>query len=230
MTALAGRTALVTGGSRGIGLAAARALQQAGAQVGRVARTLRSGWHDGFLDLPCDLTDPEDLAHAADQFQGQLGVPELVVSNAGAFFLAPLADTPLEEFDRQLAANLRAPFLLARRLLPPMQARGAGCWITIGSIADHLSFTGNAAYGAAKYGLRGLHQVLREECRGTGVRCALVSPGPVDTTLWDSVDTEAAGILPRDRMLRPEDVAEAVLFIATRPDRVDVDWLRLGPA
>lgn len=229
MTRLAGRVAVVTGASRGIGLAVARQLQSEGAQVARLARTMRAGWHDGFLDLPCDLTEPADLDHAVAQLDGQLGVPDIVVNNAGAFLLATLAETSLAQFDDQIAISLRASFMVAKAWLPGMQAAGRGQHIAIGSIADHTAFPGNAAYASAKHGLRGLHQVLRAECRGTSVRCTLVSPGPVDTDIWRGIDLAESGIMPRASMLRPDDVAEAVVFVATRPSHVDVDWLRLGP-
>jgi NADP-dependent 3-hydroxy acid dehydrogenase YdfG len=112
-----------------------------------------------------------------------------------------------------------------------MRARGRGRLINLGSIADHRAFPENAAYSASKYGLRGLHEVLREEYRGSGVLCTLVSPGPTDTPAWDPVDPDRReGFTPRARMLRPADVAEAIVWVATRPAHVDIDWLRLGPA
>ena len=88
----------------------------------------------------------------------------------------------------------------------------------------------HSAYAASKYGLRGLHETLVDEYRGSGVRLTLISPGPVDTTLWDPIDPDTReGFTPRADMLRPADVAEAVLFAATRPPHVHIDWLRLGP-
>lgn len=231
MTALAGTVAVVTGASRGIGLAVAERLRSEGATVARLARTLRAAWRDGVLDLPCDLTQDEDVRHAAERILAQLGVPDIVVSNAGAFLLAPLEQTRPADFDAQLGANLRAPFLVARAFLPAMRERGRGLHIAIGSIADHRGFAQNAAYAAAKFGLRGFHEVLVEEYRGTGVRCTLLSPGPTDTALWDSVrPDERPGFTPRAAMLQPGDVAEAVAWVATRPARVHVEMLRLGPA
>ena len=98
-------------------------------------------------------------------------------------------------------------------------------------MADHVGFADNAAYAATKYGLRGLHETLVSEYRGSGVRLTLVSPGPTDTATWDPFDPDHRPGLPsRSAMLRPADVAEAIVFVATRPDHVAIDWLRLGPA
>jgi NAD(P)-dependent dehydrogenase (short-subunit alcohol dehydrogenase family) len=98
-------------------------------------------------------------------------------------------------------------------------------------VADHVGFPENSAYAAGKYGLRGLHETLAAEFRGSGVRLTLISPGPTDTAIWDPFDPDRRpGFPPRAAMLRPEDVAEAIVFAASRPDRVQVDWLRLGPA
>ena len=230
MTGLAGRVALVTGASRGIGAAASAALHGAGARVIRVARSLADTESPDRLDCRADLTDPAQVDTLAKRVLGSWGPPDLLVNNAGGLLLAPLERTAPADFEAQLAVNLRAPFLMARAFLPAMRARG-GRLITIGSIADHRAFPENAAYAAAKYGLRGLHEVLREEYRGTGVRCTLLSPGPTDTAVWDPVDPDnRPGFVPRHAMLRPEDVAEAVLWVATRPAHLDIECVRLGPA
>ena len=148
-----------------------------------------------------------------------------------AFSCDPSRETSVADFDAQVAINLRAPFALARAFLPRMRAAGrGGCYISVGSVADHVGFPENAAYAASKYGLRGLHETLLAEYRGSGVRLTLVSPGPTDTAVWDPFDPDhRAGFPPRARMLRPADVAEAILFVATRPSHVLIDWLRLGP-
>jgi NAD(P)-dependent dehydrogenase (short-subunit alcohol dehydrogenase family) len=231
VTPLAGRLALVTGASRGIGAAIARALAGAGARVARVARTLPDTSDGPWLDLPCDLTDPVQVARLAERVLGMEGAPAVVVNSAGGFLLRSLEDTTPADFDAQLAANLRASFLLARAFLPAMRAAGGGVYISIGSVADHTGFPENTAYAASKYGLRGLHETLAAEYRGTGVRLTLVSPGATDTTIWDPFAPERRpGFPPRAAMLRPEDVADAVLFAATRPEHVHVDWIRLQPS
>jgi NAD(P)-dependent dehydrogenase (short-subunit alcohol dehydrogenase family) len=226
---LEGRRAVVTGASRGIGAAVAELFAAEGARVIRIARSLKPGTRGAIQDLACDLTDDERFGPVAADIVEE-GVPDIVVSNAGAFLLRPLETTTAAELELQLAINLKAPFAVARAFLPAMREAGRGSFITVGSVADHTGYPENAAYAASKYGLRGLHETLLAEYRGTGVRLTLVSPGPTDTPVWDPVDPDRReGFIPRAGMLRPGDVAEAILFVATRPDHVLIDWLRLGP-
>jgi len=231
MSVLDGRIAVVTGASRGIGAAVAARLLEEGATVIRLSRTLTERRAARELDLPCDVCDAARVDVVAGAIRTEVGVPDLVVNNAGAFHLAPFEETSTVDFDAQVAANLRGPWLVARAFIPMMHSAGRGLMVTVGSVADHAAFSGNTAYAASKFGLRGLHETLLAEYRGSGMRFTLVSPGPTDTTAWDAVDPDSRpGFTPRARMLRPGDVAEAVLFAATRPSHVQVDWLRLGPA
>lgn len=227
---LDGAVAVITGASRGIGAAISCALSGAGARVARLARSLPERVEPWGMDLPCDVTDADQVNRAAERIAAELGRPAVVVNNAGGFLLAPLEQTTPAQFEAQVAVNLRGPFLVARAFLPLLRQAG-GRHILIGSIADHQAFPENAAYAASKFGARGLHEVLRAEYRGSGVACSLVSPGPTNTSLWDPVNPdERPGFIARRNMLTPEDVAQAVAFVATRPAHVDIDWLRLGPA
>jgi NAD(P)-dependent dehydrogenase (short-subunit alcohol dehydrogenase family) len=227
---LAGTVALVTGASRGIGLAVADELRAAGAHVVRLARSLSDGSGERETTVRCDVTDPAAVTRAADRVVGELGAPHVVVNNAGVFFSKPLADTSPDEFTQSLATNLTGPFLVARALVPAMVQRGSGHLITIGSSSDHLAYPGGTAYAASKFGVRGMHEVIAVELAGTGVRTTLISPGAVDTDLWDPIDPDSKpGFRKRAHMMRPEDVAEAVLFTVTRPDRLSVTELRLMP-
>jgi gluconate 5-dehydrogenase len=142
--------ALVTGASRGIGLAIADALRDAGAHVVRVARSLTDGSADRRTDVRCDVTDAVQVRRTVDRVVAERGVPDVVVNNAGAFVLRPLTETAPEDFARSLAVNLTGPFLLTRALLPHLVGRGSGHLITIGSITDYVAYPGNAAYGAGK--------------------------------------------------------------------------------
>ena len=156
MTRLAGRLVLVTGGSRGIGAAAAETLRAEGARVIRVARSLRPATQD-FDDIPCDLTQFRDVERLGSRVLEQYGVPAVVVNAAGSFLLQPLETTSAPDLEQQLAVNLQAPFAMAKVFLPAMRQAGLGSFITLGSVADHAGFPENAAYAASKYGLRGLH-------------------------------------------------------------------------
>jgi len=238
-TPLAGRSALVTGASRGIGAATARLLAAAGARVALVARNeiaLRALANDigaSAVVLPCDLTEIAATQRAAADAITALGdAPDILISNAGIFELAPLAEMPVDVFERTMQTNLVAPFVLLRAFLPRMRERGSGHVVTIGSIADRMVFPENGAYSAAKYGARAMHEVLRAETRGAGVRATLVSPGPVNTPLWDDVLSQgAARQLPtREIMLDPAAVADAVLYVTTRDAAVNIDELRLSHA
>jgi NAD(P)-dependent dehydrogenase (short-subunit alcohol dehydrogenase family) len=234
---LTGRTALVTGASRGIGLAIARAMTQAGMWVGMVARdpaTLGAAAQEvGGHAIPADASSPAAVHGLAEYVVELLGgePPDVVVSAAGAFALAPLASTSPEAFDAQIAANLRAPFLVARAFLPLMLRRGSGQLISIGSVAGRVAFPENGAYSASKFGLRGMHEVLLQEVRGTGVRATLVEPGATDTPLWDAIDPDSRPELPdRAAMLRPEDVARAVIFAAAQPRHVQIPFVAVEAA
>ncbi len=231
MTALAGQLAVVTGTSRGIGAATADALHAQGARIVGLARTIAAKEGDRRWDIPCDLTHPEDLTRAVDQVLERWGPPNILVSNAGGFLLQSFEQTTPGDLEAQLAINLRAPFALAAAVVPAMREASGGLVVHLGSVADHSGFPQNAAYASSKFGLRGLHETLVAEYRGTPVRFSLISPGPTDTAAWDPVDPDhREGFLPRAKMLRPSDVADAVVFVATRPPRVHIEWLRLGPA
>jgi len=231
---LTGRWVVVTGASRGIGAELARRLAADGARLALVARSREAlttlARELGAEPVVCDVGDPAQLERAAEQI-GTLagGAPDVVVNNAGTFSIAAAHKTSTEHFRRTLEVNLVAPFALARAFLPGMRARGSGHLVTLGSIADRHIYPGNSAYSASKYGLRALHEVLRAELRGSGVRASLVSPGPVDTELWDPIDPDhQPGFTPRAQMLTSADVADAIRWVLLAPDTVNVDELRLS--
>lgn len=236
MTApLAGRVALVTGASRGIGRAIAGALAGAGAQVHLLARTA------GDLDSAvgaigpaatahrCDVTDAGSVASVVREVLARGPAPDILVNNAGLFPMGAIDATDADMFEQTIQANLVAPFRLLRALLPAMKVRGTGHVIAIGSVADRTIFPGNGAYSASKFGQRALHEVLLAELRGTGLRATLVSPAATDTPIWDPVDPDnTPGFPTRAQMLRASDVADAVLWAVTRPAGVNVDELRIS--
>jgi len=228
---LQGRSALVTGATRGIGRATAISLARAGAKVGLLARNRVAleelaaeinGWA-----FPCDVADAEAVDEALRQFEELAGdVPEIVVTAAGMFSLHPVEGLPAEEVRRHLAVNLEGSISVVRSVLPGLRRARRGTLVLIGSVAGRKAFPGNAAYSASKFGLRGFHEVLLAEIRGSGVRATLLEPAATDTPLWDPLDPDRNPDLPdRSAMLRPEAVADAVLFLATRPEGVSIPFL-----
>jgi NADP-dependent 3-hydroxy acid dehydrogenase YdfG len=223
---LDGRVAVVTGGSSGIGRAVAMKLAGAGARVLVVSRTAsllsQVAAEAGAAACAADVSTEDGIARVRDAL-GDGAVPDIVVHAAGAFELAPLAQTSVASFDRMVAVNLRAAFLLIRTFVPGMLERGTGHIVTIGSVAGRSAFPSNGAYSASKFGVRGLCAVLAAELRGTGVRATFVEPAATDTPLWDAVDMAASpGLPPRSAMLDPDAVADAVLYALTRPGAVAI--------
>lgn len=230
------RTALVTGASRGIGLAVARNFVERGMRVVMIARdigALRAVAQSlGPLAMPvaCDIGNAGALESAAARVRNELGdAPDVLVNSAGTFKLAAAELTEPHDFASALEVNLVAPFRFVRAFLPAMRERRRGHIVSIGSIADHVALPENSAYAASKFGLRGLHEVLRSELVNSGVRTTLISPGPVNTAMWDEVKPdERPGFSPRSAMLAPEAVAAAVVFAITQSADVNIDELRLS--
>jgi NADP-dependent 3-hydroxy acid dehydrogenase YdfG len=158
------------------------------------------------------------------------GAPDILVNNAGIFSVAVAEDTSGQHFANMLETNLVAPFLFVRAFLGDMKKRGSGHIVTIGSIADRTIYSGNIAYSAAKFGLRAVHEVLRTELRGSGVRASLISPAATNTDIWNDVTVTDPVNRPHSKrpMLEPEDVVRAVLYVLTQPPTVNVDELRLS--
>jgi len=196
---LHGCSAVVTGASRGIGARIATALGEEGVRVVLIARTEKrlaeqAANIPGSIAVIADVTDPESVERATSRISSELnGAPDILVNNAGIFSIASVEETTVEQFSQLLNTNLVAPFLFVRAFLADMKKHGRGHIITIGSVADRTIFGGNAAYSAAKFGLRAVHEVLRTELRGTGVRASLISPASTDTDIWNDVTLSDPG-------------------------------------
>jgi NAD(P)-dependent dehydrogenase (short-subunit alcohol dehydrogenase family) len=229
VSGLAGRRALVTGGSSGIGAATARALRSAGARValtGRDRDRLEAVARqcDG-TGIECDVRDAAQVERAVAEAAAELDGLDIVVAAAGLGRFAPTEAQSVDDFDEVLAVNLRGTFLAFRAALPHVLA-SRGHLFALASIAALRPFPSSAAYCAAKAGTRLLAQVIAEEHRRDGLRVTTLVVGSVDTPFWD----RAGGTeLPRDRMLRPEHVAAAIVNAASAPDGAHVDEIVLMP-
>ena len=169
-----------------------------------------------------DVTRPEDVQRMLAEVRDHVGEIEVLVNNAGGFLRAGTTlDTPVEEWEEQLALNLTAPFLLTQAVLPGMLARGWGRIVTIGSVVAHAPARGNAAaYVAAKAGVVGWTRQLALETAGTGVTANIVNPGTTGTEhlddylrASDQVATDLASGIPMGRLGRPAELAAAVRYL-----------------
>jgi len=185
----------------------------------------------GAFAAPCDVTNETSVRGMAERVETELGgAPDIVVNNAGVFQVAAITEMPMRLFSDVLDTNLFGPFLIVHAFAAKMKQRGSGHFVSLGSIADRGIFPENGAYAPAKYALRAMHEVLRLELKGSGVRATLVSPGPVNTDMWDGITFSGPERIVPDRaaMLTPGDVASAVLYAVTQPATVNVDELRLS--
>lgn len=207
--------AIVTGSSRGIGLATALELAARGldvALVGRPSADLAAA--SGRVSahgvrahrIDCDLGDDGAIDRAAQRLLDELGAPAAVVHNAGVIQRAPVEALSTLSWDQQFAVNVRAPFLLTRALLPSMKRALTGRFVFVGSISSTLGTAGASAYCASKWALAGFVKSLAEELGGTGLMAVCVLPGSVDTRML-----QGSGFTPR---MSAEDVAKTLIFYA----------------
>jgi 3-oxoacyl-[acyl-carrier protein] reductase len=211
MRALEGRTAIVTGGGRGIGSAVARALTGAGARVTVFARSqaelaavVRSGAAE--LAVRGDVAVEADVANLVSEHERALGGCDVLVNNAGILIRGLTEEIPPADFRRVLEVNLTGAFLCARAVIPGMKARGRGRIVNVASISATLGTPEGGAYNASKWGLLGLTKCLALELRPHGVQVMAVSPGSTDTAMLRQTPFRA--------VLLPEEVARAVAWCA----------------
>ena len=225
--ALAGKVAVVTGASRGIGLAIAQALLAEGCSVVVAARRISAGRKKSdsqLVAIACDVRDEHSVAALFAAVKTQFGQLDILINNAGmAHALRNIQDLALETWREVLDTNLTGMFLCTRAALPSM--RKGGVIVNNLSVAARGVFPGESAYCASKHGALGFTDTLRGEVRSRGIRVISLLPGPTATDIWDQFMPEA----PRDKMMSPETVARAVIAAITLPEIATVEELRIGP-
>lgn len=216
MTTLAGKVAFITGASRGIGAATARLLSEHGVKLGLASRSGNDLGLPDALGLRCDVRSLEQVERAVSDTVERFGRLDILFANAGVGSYHSFLDTPLEHVEEMIDVNLKGTIYAIRAALPYLLESGEADIVTLASEAGRRGLPGEAVYCASKFGQVGLTRSLDHELRERGVRCTNVCPGGVAT---DFALAEGYG---RSRevlsgMMRPEDVAELVLFVLTRP-------------
>lgn len=244
---LSGRTAVITGGSRGLGEAMAKAVAEAGASIALVARDIkrlekvrdaiqeRGGTAEIFV---ADVTREEEAGRLAEAVSERFGSPQILINNAGINIRKNLVDFSLEEFRSVLDSSLISTFLMCRAFVPGMKRSGYGRILNMTSIMSHVSLPGRTAYSSAKTALIGFTKALALELAGDGVTVNGISPGPFATDMNAAVlnNPEASeqflANMPIARWGRPEEIgslacylcSEAAGFITGTDILIDGGW------
>ena len=219
-----GRIAVVTGASRGIGQAIARALAAEGCQLALGSRSMDAADLPGAFAQSCDVRDPRSVDAFFAAVRARFGRIDILINNAGtAHALLNVEQMPIDTFRDVLDTNLFGTFLCTRAALPLM-SRGAAIVNNL-SICAVQVFPQESAYCAAKFGALGFTNVLREECRPRRIRVLALMPGATATDIWNQFMPDA----PRDKMLSPETIATAIVNALLLPDNSSVDEIRISP-
>lgn len=244
MTAkLHGRVALVTGASSGIGEASALALAQAGARVALVGRRqdrleklaaeVKAAGGEARV-YPVDLLDEQAAGDVVRQAEADFGRLDILVNNAGVMYLEPVATADLGRWRQMIELNLLSLIASTQAALPGMRRRGEGHIINISSTAGRIANPNAAGYSATKFGVVAFSEALRKEVCADRIRVTVIEPGLVATELRDHIaDKAVQGALnswaESLRQLQSEDIADAVVYCATRPAHVAVNEMLIRP-
>jgi len=229
---LSGQVALVTGGSRGIGLAIARQLAQLGAAIGicgrrraaldTAAKTLGESGARVFAAV-ADVSRAADAEGFVSQAESALGPADILVNNAGIGRFGTAHEFSEADWDSILDTNLKGVFLVSRAVVPSMIRRRTGHIVNISSLAGKNTFAGGGVYCASKWGLQGLSGCMAEDLRQYGIRVSVVCPGSVAT------EFSSPGAKNVSKMLQPEDVAHAVAMLVTQAPQSFISEVLIRP-
>lgn len=236
MTAPAERRALITGASSGIGKATAIAFAQQGIHLALVSRNqsvleevaqIAREYGVEAKAYPTDLAEVSSVKTSIAAIADEFGAIDTLVNNAGMAYTGTLADIPLADWQRVLDLNLTSVFQCIQAVLPGMRQQQRGTIINIASISGHQIFPEWGAYSVSKFGLVALSKTLAAEERANGIRVVTISPGAVNTPLWDTETVQAD--FDRSRMLTPEIVAQTIVYTALLPEQAVIEDLTLMP-
>ncbi|MDE3181139.1 MAG: SDR family oxidoreductase [Acidobacteriota bacterium] len=229
--ALERKLVLVTGASRGIGLAIAQACAREGAElllVSRRAATLKLAVREvpGAAGFIADVTKEAEVAKLFSILRRRVKRLDVVVNNAGVFTYKPFTQTSLADWEINLRTNLTSLYLVTRAALPLLQRAHAPHMVNILSVSSRKAFPKCSAYCASKFGALGFTRVIAEEFRAFGIRVTAVLPGSTSTRMTNEFDFPVV----RENLLQPSDVARAVVAALAQPPRAGVDEILLTPS
>jgi len=228
MGKLDGKTALITGGGRGIGRAIALALAKEGCNIAVASRTndeIRQATGEieklgvKGLAITADISKPEEVEQMVDKTLEAFGKVDIFVNNAGIAIFRPFLELTLEDWDRTMNINLRGAFLCTQNIARVMVKQGFGTIITICSSASKKTYPNQMAYVVSKHGLMGLTKSLNIELKPHGIKVHAICPGGVDTKLTGDARPET----DRTEWMQPDDIAHVALMLVTQDDRATID-------
>lgn len=235
----AGRVAVITGASSRIGAATARALAADGYRVALLARrlarieALAQSFGNGSIAIRADVTDRDSLLAAAERVQEELGGADVLVNNAGVMLLGPFSAEQHTDYRTMIEANLLGAITATEVFLDQLKDGGAGDLINISSVAGRTARATNGVYAATKWGLNGWSESLRQEFL-PDIRVTLIEPGVVDTELPTHITHEATRKAAQKgydaATVKPEEVAEIIAFVLSRPRHLAINEILLRPA
>jgi 3-oxoacyl-[acyl-carrier protein] reductase len=217
MLPLKGKSAIVTGASRGIGLAIARALAREGVRLGLLSR---SKPNIGGEFVACDLADLKQIPSSIHQLVERLGTVDFLINNAGIFVEKSVPEMQLADWERVQRVNVTAPFLITKEVLPDMIARKQGRIINIGSTSSSQGYLHQSAYCASKHALLGFARCLAMEAKPHNIHVYTLCPGGVDTDLIKG--TFLGERLKGQPMINPDDIAAMAIFLLRQPENIDL--------
>jgi NADP-dependent 3-hydroxy acid dehydrogenase YdfG len=224
-----GKIAVVTGASRGLGAAFAKALADKGAIVYGLARNeeklrdIENEMGENFIPVVMDIANQEEITAWVSNTFSNSHSPCILINNAGTGYFTKIDELSLERWHEMINTNLNGAFYITSKIVPLMKVNNSSCHIiNIGSILGKTTRAEGAAYSATKYGMQGFSEALFKELRSFKIKVTCVNPGSIDTHFF-----EESGIQPHSNMLQPKDIADLIIHLIETPDNFLVDEITM---